>query len=60
MKPKRTPKPLARPAKGRAILFKLDADVDEKLEIQRRIMGLDRVSFTRMVLSERLNADFRP
>lgn len=59
-KPKRTPKPPARPAKGRAILFKLDADVDEKLEIQRRIMGLDRVSFTRMVLSERLNADFRP
>lgn len=59
-KPKRTPKPPARPAKGRAILFRLDPDVDEKLEIQRRIMGLDRVSFTRMVLSERLNADFRP
>lgn len=58
-KPKRPPK-TARPVKGRAILFRLDADVDEKLEIQRRIMGLDRVSFTRMVVSERLNADFRP
>lgn len=56
---KRIPKPPARPAKGRAILFRLDADVDEKLEAARKAMGLDRVSYSRMVLTERLNADAR-
>ena len=58
-KPKR-PTKTARPVMGRAINFRLSPEVDERLEIQRRILGLDRVSFTRMVLSERLNADFRP
>lgn len=58
-KPKRTSKPPARPGKGRAILFRLDADVDEKLEAARKAMGLDRVSYSRMVLTERLNADAR-
>lgn len=44
---------------GRAINFRLDAEVDEKLEAARRGMGLDRSSFCRMILSERLNADAR-
>ncbi len=58
-KTKRTPKPPARPGWGRAINFRLDAEVDEKLEAARRGMGLDRSSFCRMILSERLNADAR-
>jgi len=44
---------------GKAILFRLDADVDEKLEAARKAMGLDRVSYTRMVVTERLNSDAR-
>lgn len=56
---KRNPKPPARPGKGRAIFFRLDADVDERLEAARKAMGLNRVSYTRMILTERLNADAR-
>ena len=56
---KRSTKPPARPGKGRAIFFRLDADVDERLEVARKAMGLNRVSFTRMVVTERLNADAR-
>jgi len=58
-KRKTDPKAPARPSMGRAILFRLPVETDQKLEAARKAMGLDRVSYTRMILTERLNADFR-
>ena len=57
-KPKRTPKG-RRPGWGRPINFDLPNDTDALLEAARVRLGLDRVSYVRMILSERLNADAR-
>lgn len=56
-KPKRTQKPPARPGWGRAILFRLPDDADILLEQARARMGLDRASFCRVAVLERLSRE---
>lgn len=56
-KPKRPAKPHARPGWGRAILFRLPDDADALLERARRQTGLDRASFCRAAVMERLSRE---
>ncbi len=57
MKRKPTPKPSRRPGWGRPIFLELPDDADTLLEKTRAKVGLDRASFCRAVVMERLSRE---